>query len=126
MNKIIVLLLMLSFSGFSQANKFTGTWSNENFKDSGKEYILNITVAESNYQIYGVAEVINADDKLNTGVLQITGYVDRLGNRAYISLKGNKISASAVLYTKDNILQFNKRGGTNLIPKETFLNKQFE
>lgn len=126
MNKIILTLLLFSFAAYSQTNRFSGTWSNENRKDASKQYVLKITVAESKNEIYGVAEVINVDDKLSTGILEITGHVDRLGNQASIVLKGkNNMRANAVLYTKDNILQFIKSGGTDLIPREVFLDKQY-
>lgn len=126
MNKIIFTLLLFSFATYSQTNRFSGTWSNENRKDASKQYVLKITVAESKNEIYGVAEVINIDDKLSTGILEITGHVDRLGNQASIVLKGkNNMRANAVLYTKDNILQFVKSGGTDLIPREVFLDMEY-
>ena len=127
MNKIVVLLILVSTCAFSQTNNFTGTWSNENAKDAVKDYILKITIAQSNNKIYGVAEVINNDNKLNTGVLEITGYEVLNSKKAHITLSGkNNISASAVLYTSENRLQFNKRLGSSLIPKEVILNKIYE
>ncbi|MEO8534435.1 MAG: hypothetical protein ABI441_11815 [Flavobacterium sp.] len=124
MKKTIVVLLFVCFSAYSQTNRFNGTWSNENCKDCSKEYILNLNMAQSNNKIYGTAEVINKDEKLNTGIMEITGYVYVLGEKAQINLKGqNGISATVVLFVNEGAVQFNKRGGSDLIPKEVILTK---
>lgn len=122
MRKIILLFLLISFTSYSQINRFTGVWIN----NDQKQYILKINIAQSNYKIYGTAEVINKDSNLSTGVMEITGYVYVLGERAQIKLKGeNGISASAEIYENDGSVQFNKRGGSNLIPREVILTKLY-
>jgi len=127
MRKILILLLFISFSSYSQINQFTGTWSNENCKNCSKDYVFNLNIAQSNSKIFGTAEIINKDEKLSTEILEITGYVYTLGEKAQITLKGkNGISASAVLYSNEGSLQFNKRGGSDLIPKETILVKLYD
>lgn len=127
MRKILILLLFISFSSYSQINQFTGTWSNENCKNCSKDYVFNLNIAQSNSKIFGTAEIINKDEKLNTEILEITGYVYTLGEKAQITLKGkNGILASAVLYSNEGSLQFNKRGGSDLIPKETILVKLYD
>jgi len=127
MRKILILLLFISFSSYSQINQFTGTWSNENCKNCSKDYVFNLNIAQSNSKIFGTAEIINKDEKLSTEILEITGYVYTLGEKAQITLKGkNGILASAVLYSNEGSLQFNKRGGSDLIPKETILVKLYD
>ena len=124
MRKIIVLLFLISFQGYSQANRFTGTWSSENCKDCKKDYILTLNIAQSNSKIFGTAEVTSSFAELNSGVLEISGYVYTMGERAQITLKGkNGIGASAVLFEQDGKLQFNKRGGDDVVPKEVIMNK---
>lgn len=127
MKKIILLLLFISFSTYAQTNLFTGTWSNENCKDCSKKYILKITIAQSNNKIVGTAEIISDNVELNSGVMDITGYVYVLGEKAQIKIKAeNGQSANAVLYANENLLQFIKRGGSDLVPDETILTKLFE
>ena len=124
MKKIILLLLFVSFTTYSQTNLFTGTWSNENCKDCNNKYVLNLNIAQSNSKIFGTAEVINNDSKLNTGILEVSGFVYTLGEKAVINLKGkNGVAASIVLYASDNKMQFDKRGGSDLIPNEVILSK---
>lgn len=127
MKKYILIILLISFSAHSQINKFTGTWSTENCKNCSKEYILTITMAQSNGKIFGTAEVISDKAEFKTDIMEVTGYVATLGEKAYISLKTkNNLSASVVLYANESTLQFNKRGGSDLVPKETFLTKLYE
>jgi hypothetical protein len=52
MNKIILAVLLFSFAAYSQTNRFSGTWSNENRKDASKQYVLKITLAESKHELY--------------------------------------------------------------------------
>lgn len=66
MRKIILLLLFISFSTYSQTNSFTGTWSTENCKSCSKEYILKLNIAESNKKIFGTAEITSNDEKFVT------------------------------------------------------------
>lgn len=127
MRKIILLLLLISFSAHSQINKFTGTWSTENCKNCSKEYILTITIAQSNGKIFGTAEIISEKAEFKTDVMEVSGYVATLGEKAYISLKTkDNLSANVVLYANDATLQFTKRGGSDIVPKETFLTKLYE
>jgi len=127
MKKIILLLLLISFSGYSQINKFTGTWSTENCKKCSKEYILTITMAQSNGKIFGTAEIISDNPEFKTDIMEVSGYSSILGEKAYISLKTKKnLSANVVLYANESTLQFNKRGGSDIVPKETFLTKLYE
>lgn len=127
MKRILLIILFISFSAYSQTNHFTGTWSNENCKDCNKNYILNLNIAQSNNKIYGTAEVTSKDEKLNTGVMEITGYVYVLGEKAQITLKANDgASATAVLFANDGVIQLSKRGGSDLIPKEAILTKLSE
>jgi len=125
MKKFILLLLLVSFSAHSQTNRFTGTWSTENCKDCSKEYVLTLNIAQSNSKIYGTAEITSDNKKYVTGVMDITGYVYALGDKAQINIKGKDGSLSAVLYTSEGILQFNKRGGADLVPKEAILTKLY-
>jgi hypothetical protein len=125
MKKFILLLLLISFSAHSQTNRFTGTWSTENCKDCSKEYVLTLNIAQSNSKIYGTAEITSDNKKYVTGVMDITGYVYALGDKAQINIKGKDGSLSAVLYTNEGILQFNKRGGADLVPKEAILTKLY-
>ena len=127
MKKLILLLAFISFTTYAQTNRFTGTWSNENCKDCNKKYIFKITIAQSNNKIVGTAEVTSDQTELNSGVMDVTGYVYVLGEKAQINIKaGNGLSASAVLYMTENVLQFNKRGGSDLVPGETILTKLYE
>ncbi len=127
MKKLILLLAFISFTTYAQTNRFTGTWSNENCKDCSKKYIFKITIAQSNNKIVGTAEVTSDQTELNSGVMDVTGYVYVLGEKAQINIKaGNGLSASAVLYMTENVLQFNKRGGSDLVPGETILTKLYE
>jgi hypothetical protein len=127
MKKIILLFLFISFSTYAQTNRFTGTWSNENCRDCSKKYILKITIAQSNSKIVGTVEVTSDKTELNSGVMHITGYVYVLGEKAQINIKAeNGQSTSAVLYVTENVLQFNKRGGSDLVPGEAILTKLYE
>lgn len=127
MRQIMLLLVFISFSGYSQTNQFTGTWSNENCKDCSKKYILKLNIAESNNQIFGTAEVISSDEKLNSGIMDITGHVSRFGEKAQINIKAkNGLSAGAILYTHEGSLQFDKRGGADLVPQEAVLTKLYD
>lgn len=127
MKKFILLLALISFTAYSQ-NRFTGTWSTENCKDCSKKYILKLNIAQSVSQIYGTAEIVSDDKELNSGIMEITGYVYVLGDRAQIKIKSKDggLSASAVLVANDEAMQFNKRGGSDLIPKETILTKLYD
>ena len=127
MKKLTLLLAFISFTTYAQTNRFTGTWSNENCKDCSKKYIFKITIAQSNNKIVGTAEVTSDQTELNSGVMDVTGYVYVLGEKAQINIKAeNGLSASAVLYMTENVLQFNKRGGSDLVPGETILTKLYE
>ncbi|MEZ0129239.1 hypothetical protein AB9T88_05435 [Flavobacterium sp. LBUM151] len=126
MKKIFLLLLFISFSTYSQTNRFTGTWSTENCKDCSKEYILTLNLAQSNNKIIGTAEITSNNQKFVTGVMEVTGYVYVLGEKAQISIKSKNGSASAVLLVNENVLQFDKRGGADLVPEETILTKLYE
>jgi hypothetical protein len=126
MKKIFLLLSFISFSTYSQTNRFTGTWSTENCKDCSKEYILTLNMAQSNNKIVGTAEITSSNEKFVTGVMEVTGYVYVLGEKAQISIKSKNGSASAVLLVNDNVLQFDKRGGADLVPEETILTKLYE
>lgn len=75
----------------------------------------------------GTAEIISDNAELNSGVMDVTGYVYVLGEKAQIKIKAeNGQSANAVLYANENLLQFIKRGGSDLVPDETILTKLFE
>ena len=127
MKKNILLFLLISFSTYAQTNRFTGTWSNENCKDCSKKYIFKITIAQSNNKIVGTAEVTSDTAALNSGVMDITGYVYVLGEKAQINIKAeNGQSTNAVLFVNENVLQFNKRGGSDLVPGETIMTKLYE
>lgn len=125
MKNFILIILLISFSGYSQTNRFTGTWSTENCKDCSKEYIFKLNIAQSNSKIFGTAEITSSNEKFVTGVMEITGYVYALGEKAQINIKGKDGSVTAVLYTNEDSLQFNKRGGADLVPKETILTKLY-
>ncbi|OXE95603.1 hypothetical protein BC749_10779 [Flavobacterium araucananum] len=125
MKKIILLLLLISFSAQAQTNRFTGTWSNENCKDCNKEYIFTLNIAQSNSKIFGTAEITSKNEKFVTGVMEVTGYVYALGEKAQISIKSKDGSVSAVLFANDDSLQFDKRGGADLVPKEAILTKLY-
>ena len=84
-----------------------------------------MNIAQSFGKVYGSAEVINSDPKLSTGSLEITGYIK--GDKAYIKLESEKeISSNAILIVSENQLQFDKRNGSDLIPKEVILEKLYE
>lgn len=126
MKRIILLLLLVSFSAHSQSNQFTGTWSTENCAKCSKEYVLKLNLAQSNNKIYGTAEIISSNEKFVSDVMEITGNVYALGEKAQINIKSKDGTASAVLYTKEGIIQFAKRGGADLVPKETVLTKLYD
>lgn len=127
MKKLILLFLFLSFSTYAQTNRFTGTWSNENCKDCSKKYIFKMTIAQSNNKIIGTAEVTSENTELNSGVMHITGSVYVLGEKAQITIKAeNGQSTNAVLFENENVLQFIKKGGSDLVPDETILTKLSE
>jgi hypothetical protein len=127
MKKLILFFFFVSFLTYAQTNRFTGTWSNENCKDCSKKYIFKLTIAQSNNKIVGTAEVTSDHTELNSGVMDITGYVYVLGEKAQINIKAsNGQSTNAVLYANENVLQFNKRGGSDLVPDETILIKLYE
>ncbi|WP_166924125.1 hypothetical protein [Flavobacterium poyangense] len=127
MKKISLLFLFISCVTYSQTNRFTGAWSNENCKDCNKKYVFNLTLAQSNSNIFGTAEIINSDEKRNTGIMDVTGFVYALGEKAVVKLKGkNGIAASIILYVSDNRIQLDKRGGSDLIPSESMLTKLYD
>lgn len=127
MKKFLLLAILVSLSTYAQHNRFSGTWSNENCKDCKKDYIFTITIAQSNYAIFGTAEVTSEHKELNSGILEVSGYVYPLGDKAQIKLKDkNGISANAILITNEGFLQFTKRGGDDLVPKEVILKKLYE
>ena len=75
----------------------------------------------------GTAEIISDNAELNSGVMNVTGYVYVLGEKAQIKIKAeNGQSTNAVLYANENLLQFTKRGGSDLVPDETILTKLSE
>ncbi|MFW0735823.1 hypothetical protein [Flavobacterium sp. T12S277] len=125
MKKILLLLILVSFQSYAQANKFTGTWSTENCKSCSKEYVLKLNLAQSNNKIFGTAEITSSNEKFVSGVMEVDGNVYALGEKAQISIKGKDGSASAVLFVKEDLLQFAKRGGDDLVPKETILTKLY-
>ena len=86
-----------------------------------------MTIAQSNYKIVGTAEVTSDNAELNSGVMDITGYVYVLGDKAQIKIKSsNGQSTNAVLYANENVMQFNKGGGSDLVPDETIMIKLYE
>lgn len=124
MKKIIIVLILISFQSYSQTNRFKGTWSNENCENCSKEYILTINIAQSNYKIYGILEITSSKPELNSGALEVSGYVYTMGERAQIKIKGkNGISAAGVLFEQDGKIKFIKRGGDDIVPKELILSK---
>nr|WP_294781345.1 hypothetical protein [uncultured Flavobacterium sp.] len=127
MKKFIFIAFLISLKSFSQENSFSGTWSNENCKDCKKEYIFTITIAQSNYSIFGTAEITSETKKeLNSGILEVSGYVYTHGDKAQIKLKDKDgSSSSAVLITSEGVLQFTKRGGADLVPSEIILHKLY-
>ncbi len=126
-NILLFLIIIFSISTSAQANRFTGTWSNENCKDCSKKYIFKMTIAQSNNKIFGIAEITSDSAELNSGVMNVTGYVYTLGEKAQINIKAdNGQSTNAVLLVNENVLQFNKRGGSDLVPEETILTKLSE
>jgi hypothetical protein len=72
MKIIISLLLFISVQVHSQTNRFTGTWSNDDCKNCDKEYIFKITLVQSNYLIYGTAEVTSDKKDVVPGELILT------------------------------------------------------
>lgn len=77
--------------------------------------------------ISGTAEVTSDSKELNSGVLDVTGYVYPLGDTAQIKLiNKDGSSSSAVLVVEDNVIQFRKRGGNDLVPKELIIKKLHE
>lgn len=126
MRKFILFIFLISFSAYSQTNRFTGTWSTENCKDCSKDYILTMNIAQSNGKIFGTAEIISDKAEFKTDVMEVSGYVSTLGEKANITLKAkNNLSASVTIYVNETTLQFNKRGGADLVPKEAFLTKLY-
>jgi len=127
MKKFIFLLIFLIVTKSFSQNRFSGTWSNEKCKDCKKEYIFTITIAQSNSQIYGTAEITSDHKELNSGILEVSGYVYPRGDKAQIKLKSKDgASSSAVLMANEEALQFTKRGGSDLVPKEVILGKLYE
>ncbi|MBE8724683.1 hypothetical protein [Flavobacterium hungaricum] len=127
MKKFLLLFLILASKSFSQNNRFSGTWGNEKCKDCKKEFVFTITIAQSNYAIYGTAEITSDHKELNSGILEVTGHVFPMGDKAQIKLKDkNGVGSSAVLLFYDGVLQFSKRGGADLVPSELILNKLYE
>lgn len=125
MKKFILFIMLISFSAYSQTNRFTGTWSTEDCKDCSKEYIFKINISQSNSKIYGTAEITSSNEKFVTDVMEVTGYVYSMGEKAQINIKSKNGSVNAVLFTNDQVMQFIKRGGADLVPKETFLTKLY-
>ncbi|MDP5198869.1 hypothetical protein [Flavobacterium sp. DG2-3] len=127
MKKFLFLAFIISLQSFAQQNKFSGTWGNEKCKDCKKEFIFTITIAQSNYKIFGTAEVTSEHKDLNSGILEVSGHVYPHGDKAQIKFKDkNGITSSAVLFVEDNVMQFTKSGGGDLIPKEMILKKLYE
>ncbi|SHH51976.1 hypothetical protein [Flavobacterium defluvii] len=127
MKKILLFLIFVNFQSYSQINNFTGTWGAEKCKGCKKDYFFRITIAQSNYMITGTAEVTSNDKELNSGVLDVTGYVYSLSDRAQIKLiEKDGSSFGAYLIFEDGVLQFTKRGGNDLVPKELILKKLYE
>lgn len=127
MRKIILLLILISFQSYSQINKLTGTWGSQKCKNCKKEYFFKITIAQSNYKISGTAEVTSEHKELNSGVLDVTGYVYPMGDRAQIKLiDKNGVTYGAYLIVEDDILQFTKRGNHDIVPSEVIMKKLYE
>lgn len=127
MKKFLLLAFLISLQSFAQQNKFSGTWGNKKCKDCKKEYIFTITIAQSNYKIFGTAEVTSDHKELNSGVLEVTGHVYPHGDKAQIKFKDqNGNTSSAVLFVDDSVIQFTKNGGSDIVPKEMILNKLYE
>ncbi|WP_433830665.1 hypothetical protein [Flavobacterium anhuiense] len=127
MKKFLFLAFIISLQSFAQQNKFSGTWGNQKCKDCKKEYIFTITIAQSNYKIFGTAEVTSEYKELNSGILEVTGHVYPHGDKAQIKFKDkNGNTSSAVLFVEDSVIQFNKNGGGDIVPKEMILNKLYE
>ncbi|WP_316632665.1 hypothetical protein [uncultured Flavobacterium sp.] len=126
MKKFILLFVFISYTAYSQ-NRFTGTWSTENCKSCSKKYILKLNIAQSVSKIYGTAEITSDDKNLESGIMEVSGYVYVLGDRAQIKIKSKDgLSAGAVLIANDGVIEFAKRGGSDLIPKETILTKLYD
>ncbi len=127
MKKFLFLAFFISLQTFAQQNKFSGTWGNEKCKSCKKEYVFRITIAQSNYKIFGTAEVTSEHTELNSGILEVTGHVYPHGDKAQIKFKDkNGVTSNAVLLVEDSVIQFTKNGGGDLIPKEMILNKLYE
>lgn len=127
MKKFLFLAFFISLQTFAQQNKFSGTWGSQKCKDCKKEYSFTITIAQSNYKIFGTAEVTSEHKDLNSGILEVTGHVYPHGDKAQIKLKDkNGVTASAVLFVNYSVIQFNKNGGGDVVPKEMILNKLYE
>ncbi|UWY27158.1 hypothetical protein N4T20_15655 [Flavobacterium sp. TR2] len=127
MKKFLFLAFLISMQAFAQQNKFSGTWGNQKCKDCKKEYIFTITIAQSNYKVFGTAEVTSEHKELNSGILEVSGHVYPHGDKAQIKLidkNGNK--SSAVLFVSDAVIQFTKNGGSDIVPKDMILNKLYE
>ncbi|MNR63123.1 hypothetical protein D3C85_1853320 [compost metagenome] len=59
--------------------------------------------------------------------MDITGYVYVLGDKAQIKIKAsNGQATNAILYVNENVIQFNKGGGSELVPGEAILTKLYE
>jgi len=127
MKKFLFLAFIISLQSFAQQNKFSGTWGNQKCKDCKKEYIFMITIAQSNYKIFGTAEVTSEHKELNSGILEVSGHVYPHGDKAQIKFKDkNGITSSAVLFVEDAVIQFTKNGGGDIVPKDMILNKLYE
>ncbi|WP_276380029.1 hypothetical protein [Flavobacterium sp. H4147] len=127
MKKIALVLILISFQSYSQINKFTGKWGSQKCKDCKKEYFFTITIAQSNYMISGTAEVTSEHKELNSGVLDVTGYVYPLGDRAQIKLiEKDGSSFGALLIVEDDKIQFTARGNGYVVPKEVIFKKLYE
>ncbi|MFC0777286.1 hypothetical protein [Flavobacterium sp. HJSW_4] len=127
MKKFLFLAFIISLQSFAQQNKFSGTWGNQKCKDCKKEYIFMITIAQSNYKIFGTAEVTSEHKELNSGILEVSGHVYPHGDKAQIKFKDkNGVTSSAVLFVEDAVIQFTKNGGGDIVPKDMILNKLYE
>lgn len=127
MKNFLFVAFLISMQAFAQQNKFSGTWGSQKCKDCKKDYIFTITIAQSNYKIFGTAEVTSEHKELNSGILEVTGHVYPHGDKAQIKLKDNNgVSASAVLFVEESLVQFTKNGGGDVVPKEMILKKLYE
>ncbi|KAF2326797.1 hypothetical protein [Flavobacterium ginsenosidimutans] len=127
MKKFLFIAFLIALKSYSQQNRFSGTWGNEKCKDCKKEFIFTITIAQSNSKIFGTAEVTSDHKELNSGILEVTGDVYPLGDKAQIKLKDKDgTKSSAVLFVNDAVIQFTKNGGGDVVPKEMILKKLYE